>query len=51
MTVKELIQELSKYPQDMEVYYYDYEYRNLPVKRVQQKYDDDEKRELISLHD
>ena len=35
MTVSELIVELSKYPQDMEVYYSDSEYGNSPVRKVE----------------
>ena len=34
MTVAELIKELSKYPQDMEVHYSDSEYGNSPVQKV-----------------
>ena len=35
MTVKELISELSKYPENMEVHYADSEYGNCPVQEVQ----------------
>ena len=35
MTVKELIEALSQYPEDMEVHYADSEYGNSPIQKVQ----------------
>ncbi len=42
MNVKQLIQNLEKYPEDMEVYYNDWNYGEVPVETLEPKTIEDE---------